>query len=199
MAAALVGTLTAFDSDTQTWEEYVEILDYFFIANRIEDADRKRAILLSSVGSRTYSLMRMLLSPGKPGDKSYDELTALLQSHYNPKSSEIVERFKFNSRTRAANETVMEYVAALRKLAQHCNYGDALKEMLRDRLVCGVADDRIQRRLLAEPGLTLEKALEVAQATETANRDVRNLQLLSKTQDGTVSKAASHPRFLFTM
>jgi hypothetical protein len=68
-------------------------------------------------------------------------------------------------------------VAVLRELAQHCNFGDKLKEMLRDRLVCGIADDRMQRRLLAEPELTFEKALKVALAIETANRDVRDLQL----------------------
>ncbi|KAK0146771.1 hypothetical protein N1851_013888 [Merluccius polli] len=162
--------------------------DIFFVANGIADEGKKGAILLSSVGSRTYSLMRNLLSPNKPGEKSYEDLTALLQSHYNPKPSEIVQRFKFNSRVRATTETVTEYVAVLRELAQHCNYGDKLKEMLRDRLVCGVADDRMQRRLLAEPELTFERALKVALAMETATRDVRDLQL--KTLDGTVSKAA---------
>uniref|UniRef100_A0AAV2IUS0 ribonuclease H n=1 Tax=Knipowitschia caucasica TaxID=637954 RepID=A0AAV2IUS0_KNICA len=176
MAAAMMGTLSVFDSQAQTWEEYCEVLGHFFEANNITDAGRKRAILLSSVGSKTYSLMRNLLSPDKPGDKSFTELTNLLQSHFNPKPSEIVQRFKFNSRTRTANETVTEYVAVLRELAQHCNYGDKLKEMLRDRLVCGIAEDRIQRRLLAEPDLTFEKALKIAQAIETANRDVRDLQ-----------------------
>lgn len=189
MAVAMVGTLTAFDSQTQTWEEYVEVLGHFFVANGIGDEEKKRAILLSSVGSRTYSLMRNLLSPNKPGEKSYKDLTDLLQSHYNPKPSEIVQRFKFNSRTRAANETVTEYVAVLRELAQHCNYGDKLKEMLRDRVVCGIADDRMQRRLLAEPELTFEKALKLALAMETANRDVRDLQL--KTLEGIVSTTAS--------
>lgn len=189
MAMAMVGTLTAFDSQTQTWEEYVEVLGHFFVANGIGDEEKKRAILLSSVGSRTYSLMRNLLSPNKPGEKSYKDLTDLLQLHYNPKPSEIVQRFKFNSRTRAANETVTEYVAVLRELAQHCNYGDKLKEMLRDRIVCGIADDRMQRRLLAESELTFEKALKVALAMETASRDVRDLQL--KTLEGTVSTTAS--------
>ncbi|KAJ7994080.1 hypothetical protein DPEC_G00262220 [Dallia pectoralis] len=184
MANALVGTLTAFDSQTQTWEEYVEVLGHFFVANEIEDGEKKRAILLSSVGSRTYSLMRTLLSPDKPGERSYGELTDLLQSHFNPKPSEIVQRFKFNSRKRAAKEIVAEYVAVLRELAHHCSYGDKQKEMLRDRLVCGIADDRIQRRLLAEPELTFEKALKVALAMETASRYVRDLQL--QALDGSV-------------
>ncbi len=43
-----------------------------------------------------------------------------------------------------------EYVAELRRLAQSCNYGATLEQMLRDRIVCGINDDRIQRRLLAD-------------------------------------------------
>ncbi|XP_056089857.1 uncharacterized protein LOC130069774 [Rhinichthys klamathensis goyatoka] len=174
--ANMVGTVTPFDSQSQSWEEYCEILQHFFEANEITEAVKQKAILLSTVGSQTYSLLRNLLIPVKPGTKTFGELVELLKEHFNPKPSEIVQRFKFNSRSREEGETVLEYVAVLRKLAHDCNYGEKLTEMLRDRLVCGINDDRIQRRLLAEADLTFEKALKVAQAMETANKDVRDLQ-----------------------
>ncbi len=136
---------------------------------------------LFCLGSQTYSLMRNLLSPDKPGDKSFSELVELLKNYYNPTPSEIVQRFKFNSRNRQPNETVADYVAVLCELAQHCNYGDKLQEMLRDRLVCGIEADGIQRRLLAEAELTFEKALKLAQAIETANKYVLDLQCQNKT------------------
>lgn len=136
---------------------------------------KKQAILLSCVGAPTYTLMRNLLSPEKPGPKSFDELVSLLKNHFNPKPSEIVQRWKFNSRNRRPEESIVEYVAELRKLAQDCNFGDTLTVMLRDRLVCGVNDDSIQRRLLAEDGLTFETALRKAQAIEAANNDMADL------------------------
>ena len=188
--AGLLGNTTPFDSQTQSWEEYCEVLGYFFVANDIDNADKKKAILLSSVGGQTYSLMRNLVSPDKPGDKSFDELVALLKEHYNPKPSEIVQRFKFYSRDRKPEETVLDYVVVLRKLAQDCNYGDKLKEMLRDRLVCGIADDRMQRRLLSETDLTFDKALKIAQAIETANKDAKDLQSRSGELPQLVNKLA---------
>ena len=48
--------------------------------------------------------------------------------------------------------------------------------MLRDRLVCGVLDYRLQRRLLAESNLTFSKALDLAVAVELAEKNVRDLQ-----------------------
>ena len=79
--ASLVGSTLPFNSQEQSWEEYCEVLQHFFDANKIEEPERKRAILLSSVGSQTYSLIRNLLSPAKPGDKSYDDLVNLLKEH----------------------------------------------------------------------------------------------------------------------
>ncbi len=72
------------------------------------------------------------------------------------------QRYKFNSRVRDRAESVASYLAALRELAEYCEYGDRLLEMLRDRLVCGVNYKGIQRRLLAEKALTYEKAREIA-------------------------------------
>ena len=47
--------------------------------------------------------------------------------------------------------------------------------MLRDRFVCEVNDDHIQKRLLAEPELTFGKTQQLAQAIETADQDTKDL------------------------
>ena len=56
-------------------------------------------------------------------------------------------------------ENVADYVAALRKLTRHCQFGAYLPEALRDRLVCGLRSEEQQKRLLAEHDLTFNKAL----------------------------------------
>ena len=48
--------------------------------------------------------------------------------------------------------------------------------MLRDRLVCGISDDGMQRRLLGEATLTFKRALEIAQAMETAANNTKDIQ-----------------------
>ena len=68
------------------------------------------------------------------------------------------------------------YVAELRKLTEHCNFGDTLPEMLRDRLVCGINNKKIQRRLLAERELTLKKAEEIALGEELAAKHLVDIQ-----------------------
>ena len=47
-------------------------------------------------------------------------------------------------------KSIASYVARLQALAEDCEFGDNLNEMLRDCLVCGVNNEQLQHRLLAQ-------------------------------------------------
>ena len=73
---------------------YLEWFKLFVQVNGIDE--RKQApMLLLVLGMKHYSLIRDLVSPGKPEDKSLDELTALLTKHYDPEPIVIAEQFHF--------------------------------------------------------------------------------------------------------
>ena len=96
--ATLFCRVDAFDNTTATWEHYTERLGHYFDGNGMGDESlgnkaKRRAILLSVCGSKTYKLMCDLLAPAKQGEKSYQELVKLTQDHLAPKPSEIVQRF----------------------------------------------------------------------------------------------------------
>lgn len=99
-----------------------------------------------------------------------------MKNYYDTKPSEIVQRFKFDFGNQKRNETFMDYEAELRPLAQDCNYGNTQLQRLRDRPVCEINGDRIQRRLLAETDLTLEKALGMAVSNEIVIKNALDLQ-----------------------
>ena len=82
---------------------------------------------------------------------------------------------KFNARLRKPGESVASYVAELRSLSEHCEFNNTLEEMLRDRLVCGINNEHIQRRLLAGHSLDFKKALKIATSMETAIKSSREL------------------------
>ena len=98
---ATIGRIEEFREDKEDWDQYAERLDHFFAAN----------------GAKAYKQLRSLVAPEKPGEMSYDNLTAAMKNHLTPPPSEIVQRFKFNSRFRRPGESVSSYVAELRALA----------------------------------------------------------------------------------
>ena len=184
--AARHGSIGEFDPSKEEWDSYVERLEHYFVANGVSEAAKKRAILLSGCGAETYKLIRNLVAPEKPTARSFEQLKELVQLHHNPKPSVIVERFRFNSCLRQPGESVATFVAKLRHLTQHCEFGDSLQDMLRDRLVCGVNDTCLQRRLLAESSLTFETALKLATAWESAEKNAKDLQGAQASEDNHV-------------
>ena len=67
------------------------------------------------------------------------------------------------------------FVAELRSIAKGCEFGAALEDNLRDRLVCGINNEAIQKALLSEKNLTFRTAYELAQSHESAVKNVVTL------------------------
>ncbi|XP_053400584.1 uncharacterized protein K02A2.6-like [Mercenaria mercenaria] len=168
------GKIEPFDNSSENWTCYKERLDQYFIVNEVDDGKQVPA-LLSLIGSKTYGTLRDLCSPDLPKDKTYAALCKLLSEHYNPEPLLIAERFRFWKRNQRPDETVSQFNVSLRKLAEHCKFGGNLNDSLRDRFVCGLKTESIQKRLLSEKDLTYEKAIELATAMECAQKDVKEL------------------------
>ena len=130
------------------------------------------------------------MSPNLPKDKSYADLVAALKKHYEPTPLVIAERFHFHRRSQAVGESISEYMAELRRLTTHCKFGAFLDKALRDRLVCGLRNEAIQKKLLTEAELGLAKAIDLSVGMEAADKNARSL----KESDTTVHRVTPHPK-----
>ena len=171
------GTLGEFDRRTSDWKSYVERTQQYFAANEVTNVAKQRAILISSVGDSTYRTMKDVLSPDSPASVPLPTIIEKMTNHFQPQPSEIVQRFQFHTRVRHPHESVADYIARLKQIAGHCNFGDAARvnEMLRDRLVCGIANEKWQQRLLAEDDLTYAKAQTTLLSLEAAEKGLKDI------------------------
>ncbi|KRX44072.1 Transposon Tf2-9 polyprotein [Trichinella murrelli] len=132
MGSLRLGHIEEFDTSLE-WNSYASRLMFYLEANKVSSDADKRAVLLSSCSSALFKLVESLLSPAKPVERSFDEIISVLNDHFAPQPSEIVNRHIFYQRKQQPGETVAEFIADLRRLAQDCNFLD-LETMLRDRL-----------------------------------------------------------------
>lgn len=181
----MVGTVPQFEKFTN-FEEWTEVLEAWFESNGIEDNGKKRSVFLTSIGSKAYHTLRALVQPAKPSDKTYAECVKALKTHFLPKPTEIVQRYRFYSCSQQPGESLAQFVAKLWQLSEGCNFRE-LDNMLRDRLVVGVKDASIQKKLLSETALTFAKAFSMATAMEMAQKDVESIK-----QIGTPSTVAEN-------
>jgi len=160
-------------------ECYLERLSQHFIALELdgdEEAKKKKrkAILLSCVGGVTYKVLKDLCFPDTPASRTYEQLETNLKNFYAPKRLAVAERFRFHSTRQLSGQSINEFAAQLKKAASACNFGNDLQTNLRDRFICGLQSEALQRKLLAEE-LTFQQALEKAIADEAARRNVQDI------------------------
>ena len=185
-APAFIGSLSTFDPAQESISAYVERVQVFFAANDVKE-EKRVAVFSSVVGAPTFSLLRNLLAPEKPTEKSLKDLTTALITYYEPKPLVI----DFHRCDQQPSKTVAEYVAALSKLSIFCELGAQLEDALRDRLVLGIRNEAIQKHLLSVPDLTFKTALEKAQGMEAADRNSEDLHASGPLPVHQVRKPAS--------
>lgn len=98
-----------------------------------------------------------------------------LQAHFNLRRNTVAEQHAFRKRAQAQNESLLQYVAALRDLATTCEFADKQDEMIRDHLLEHVISHRIRERLLLETDLTLAKAIILATQIEAAGEKAKSI------------------------
>ena len=121
--------------------------------------------------------------PAQPAETEFAMLTKTMRDHLSPKPLVIAEQFKFHKRNQHEGESVVRYLAALRKLAEKCGFNDFLDQALHDKLVCGLWNENIPRKPLAEADLTLKQVFEVAQRMEATHYKASELQVSDPPQD----------------
>ena len=199
MAGAYIGSVGPYVEEEEEFADYCARLELFMVANAISE-EVKVPTFLTVVGPKLYKLIQNLLSPTKPKDAKYQDIIDTLKNHYKPKVITIFERYKFYNRKQEVGESVSQFVAGIREAASTCDFKTNLNEMLRDRLVVGIRDEATQRALLTEVNLTLNKAIEVANAREAAAKDVKemgkgsgSINLVSRKNFSTKPKPNFHP------
>ena len=184
MAANIgIGRLDELHVGTDDFDCYIERMEQYFIANDVPEG-KKVAAFLSAMGAKAYELLRNLVTPDAPKDKRFNDLVKTMRAHLKPKPLIIAEHFK---RVQHEDEKVAEYIVSLKQLSTHCDFGTFLNDSLRDQLVCGLRQEAIQRKLLAEDKLTFKKASEIAQAMELAERNTTELKAMDSTEVQVVS------------
>ena len=88
----------------------------------------------------------------------------------------------FDKRDQKTDESVEDYIGALRTLASTCNFCDCLKDsLLRDRIVLGIKDSSTRKRLLQEGDLSLKTCVNMCCAAEATSQQPKSLKLADET------------------
>ena len=133
---------------------------------RLQDKAQRTATLYSCIGVNALEI-----ADGLGIDKEEDIEVVLnkFQSFCIGETKVIYERYCFKKRAQEPNETTDTYVAALNTIAKSCEYGTLQDDLVRDRIVVGIANNGIRKRLLQE----LKNCPDICRANEATTRQLK--------------------------
>ena len=91
--------------------------------------------------------------------------------------NETIERHTFNQRNQEDGEKFDDFITDVKILSKNCNFcNNCYEGLIRDRIVGGIKDDNVRRKLLSENNLTLIKAENICKANEKAKEGVESFR-----------------------
>ena len=157
------------------WHERFQL--YVITNDKITDKN-KTAHYVSLIGKDAYRLLKDLAFPDKVADKNVADLESLLVKHLQIQDFELAEREKFHNLTKKPQETNRSFMLRVQRQAAKCNFGAALNDNLRDRLVAGVTEPDLKRKLLRESALTFASAKTILEDWDAVNLAVSQTEVL---------------------
>lgn len=139
-----------------------------------KDEKIKVAILLHALGEDALEVYNTLNIPQEEeGEQKMADVLAAFRTYCQPKKNTVFERHQFWAHPMADLITIEKYVTELRQKSKDCEFGASENDMIRDKIVFSLNDQRLKERLLREPNLTLERVIDICRAAETAKAQIQ--------------------------
>ncbi|XP_053689881.1 uncharacterized protein K02A2.6-like [Sabethes cyaneus] len=150
---ALMGTIDPYVFGT-SFSNYVERLEYFFSCNDIPQ-DKKKDIFMSFSGMHVFEELKLLYPGIELRTLTYEAITKKLKERFDKIESDTILRHKFRSRKQGATETGENFILAVKLLAEQCDFGEFRDSAIKDQLIYGIYDKKLQKDILEIDNLTL--------------------------------------------
>ena len=139
-----------FNPSKISFELWLSLLEANFSHLEISDAEKKKNVLLVSVGTEIFAVLGNICAPDLPNIKSYDELLGLLKAHYDVKPSYHRSLLAFQQRRKKGGESLKELYADLKSLAKDCDFKEQFDARARDQLFMALESEVYFANLVAE-------------------------------------------------
>ncbi|XP_074624378.1 uncharacterized protein LOC141882321 [Acropora palmata] len=165
-------------SVAEKWKRFKLAWDNYALATELNKKSEgvQVATFLTIIGEESWDVYSTF-SWAEEGDaKKLKSVLDKFAEYCEPRKNIPFERYRFNQRVQEAGETYDQYRTALRKLAESCEFANITPdEILRDKLIFGIRDDKVRERLLRESQLTLQKADEICRAAESTAAQMKEV------------------------
>lgn len=165
---------SAFDfKDPSNFGSWLSNFELYRIASKLkkEDGETQLATLLYCMGEDAKAVYDTFSFQQDADKTDFKKVTDKFKDYFRPKKNLIHARSIFHKRIQMPGETAEAYIRDLYKLADNAEFNDK-EDHIRDRLVIGVIDQDLSRKLQIEPDLTLTTAVGMIKQAESVKNEI---------------------------
>lgn len=112
--------------------------------------------------------------PAEDANRLPDVFTKF-EAYFNPRRNRLYEWYSFWSLTQSSGEPVDMFVKRLRTQATKCEFGEMRDMMMLCRCDFGISDQKLKEKLLQDPEITLNRAINLIRASEVTKAQLQTL------------------------
>ncbi len=175
------------------WPKWIRRFERYRVASGLSNKTQAEQVctLLYSMGECADDILKTLEIDEEKA--SSEEVKKALDDHFSERRNVLVERARFNRRIQLPGEPVDTFIQDLYKITADCEYGTLKNELIRDRIIVGVADDSLSDRLQSKAKLTLEEAVQLTCQAEERKQNKNVVRGdITKSDDVNYIKKGSH-------
>lgn len=163
---------------SQNWRDWQQVWKSYEIVTGLRegDDDMRVATFITCIGQRGLRIYNALPFRSEAEKMNMERVLDLFHNHCVGESNVIYDRYVFNTRDQEEQELFDNHLTVLRELANRCHYQSMADELLRDRIVCGIRDSGLRKRLLGKKGLTLPGCIDMCKACEVTARQAKAME-----------------------
>lgn len=161
----------------ENWRRWLQQFNLFLIASGISEKSTtvQASTLLHVIGENALEIYNTFTWAAEGDATKVDKVIEKFAEYCTPRKNVTYERHLFNTRNQRTGEMIDQYATDLRTKAKSCEFGTLCDSLIRDRIVCGIIDDKLRARLLRESDLTLKKTMDICRANEVSLDQVKSL------------------------
>lgn len=161
---------------SENWRRFKRNFDIFLVASGISGKGEITKIntFLNMIGEDAVEVFDSFKLTEEQS-KSYEEVIKSFENFCKPKKNTVYERFMFYQRKQRESEPFDTFHMDIKRLIRTCEFGDKEEEMLRDQIVMGVNDKKLQMRLLEIADLTYTVAIDKCRANEATREQASSM------------------------
>lgn len=150
----MIGTIDHYHTG-KSFSNYVERFEIMCKLNKVKP-DEKKQWFISLSGDDVFDEIKLLFPKKDVNDLDYDEMINKLKCRFDKTEPALMHRYKFYNKYQGHAESAENFVLAVKLLAESCNFKEFKDEAVRDRLIIGLRDKKLQRKILMEDEITVD-------------------------------------------